>query len=129
MIFDEQYKIQQDDFRNHGEKTIFVYKDYSCEIIKSRGHWCGYVSLQGNTDNDDYDRFGHYNVHGGITFIQQVDGKIKIGFDCAHSGDFCDVSDTLNEYYHKEIFRRFDYVQSELKNLVNIIIDEGIYKP
>jgi hypothetical protein len=128
--FHNQWKIKTEDFDAHGEITEFYYKDYKCSIERCRGHWCGYVFMTGKTKRDDYDRFGHYNVHGGITCIVQIDDKIKIGFDCAHVYDFSETDENGQFYFDRgQIFRTFDYVQQELQNIVDEIISENIYKP
>lgn len=78
-----------------------------------------------------------FNVHGGITFADDglgcVDKKDAwfIGFDCNHLGDAKDVSimDEQGEKFHKEfgnfaddIIRTEEYVEEELKSLVDQII-------
>jgi hypothetical protein len=69
-------------------------------------------------------------VHGGITLIKQINDKIMIGFDCAHIYDFSKTYKDFKQYHNSEsIFRCFDYVKSEIHNLVDEIIEEGKYKP
>jgi hypothetical protein len=131
LSFDKQWKKRENDFKKH-DNVEFKYKGYQCEIRKTKTHWCGYVYLSGHTKSDDYDKFGHYYVHGGITYIQPVNGKIKIGFDCAHLGDFSEsmATQTFKKYHDRKTkFRTFNYVKSQIHNLVNEIIKEGKYKP
>lgn len=128
LSFDKQWKKRENDFKKHDD-TVFKYKKYQCEIKKCGGHWCGYVNFSGNTKNKQ--QLEHYKVHGGITFIQpSINGKIKIGFDCAHLYDFSESNKLFKKYHNEESkFRTFNYVKSEIHNLVNEIIKEGIYKP
>lgn len=130
LSFDAQWRKRAKDFQNH-ENTIFKYKGYQCEILKSaNSYWSGYVSFSGFTRDNDYDKFGHYGVHGGITFVGQRNGKIRIGFDCSHLEDFNEYDRKGIYAYNKDSkFRTFHYVKLQIQNLVNQIIIEGIYKP
>ena len=60
-------------------------------------------------------------VHGGLTYSNVSDGRWKIGFDCAHSGDLMPSSHLrfLNTPLHNntDIYRNVDYVKNELDNL------------
>ena len=128
--YEEQWNIQRKDFKNHKEETVFDYRGYTCKIARYRGHWCGYVYLNSiEIDDNDYNRFRIYDIHCGITYIELKDNKMVIGFDCAHFGDFSETSRLYQKYYYGEIFRTFNYVESQIKKLVDLIITENIYKP
>ena len=61
------------------------------------------------------------NVHGGITYTGtgvDADGKpdtFRLGFDCAHSGDWSPSRPVLSEY--QDIYRTIDYVREETMRL------------
>ena len=137
--FESQQTIQRKDFKNHPKETSFEYKGYMCKIIRCRGHWCGYVIITAkSTFNDlshtfnDLSQFGYYDVHGGVTYVNPInENKTMIGFDCGHVYDFANHPDDPSPptYYHGEIFRTYDYVKSEITNMVDQLIEENIYKP
>jgi hypothetical protein len=52
------------------------------------GHLCGYVQiLKGDNlfNRDDL----KISCHGGLTFQNRDEERFWLGFDCAHSGDYC----------------------------------------
>jgi hypothetical protein len=54
------------------------------------GHWCGYCRFEKRpVIEQGYDGLLTYvPVHGGITYaIEDEDGSMVYGFDCAHAGD------------------------------------------
>lgn len=72
----------------------WTYKGLHCEVIQhpALGHLCGYVDLPPEhklfgVDADELDV--NIRVHGGITYANFTDtGNYRIGFDCAHLGDY-----------------------------------------
>lgn len=126
--FKKEFERQQNDFRTHGDESLFSYKGYRCRIARCRGHWCGYVTLKGQARYNDLSAFdSKYIVHGGITYVNPLnDEEVTIGFDCGHVYDFSSVSEEDERYYHGEIFQSFDYVKSELEKLVDQIITETL---
>jgi len=121
--FTEELERQKKDFQTYGDEILFSYKGYSCRIARCCGHWCGYVTLKGQAKCNDLSAFDlTYTVHGGITYVHPInDEDVMIGFDCGHVYDFCST-DSIDEYYHGQIFRSFHYVKSELQQLVDQII-------
>lgn len=140
---------------NHME---FHYKGYFCEIHRHElGHLCGYVYIpvfQGPmtqkvmaylidhplTDGFDYTNFEEYfdlHVHGGVThgdIIEEEKGAlIKIGFDCAHSGDLIPgMKTTLGQirwgegsmdHLFRDVYRNIAYVEKEIKEMVDAITE------
>ncbi len=83
------------------DDIIFEYKGFNCNISRMflkepcvdaffGGHLCGYVDLPEDhkffeKKYDDID----VDCHGGLTFSEEKEGKWRIGFDCAHSFDYC----------------------------------------
>lgn len=62
-------------------------------LVNDGSHHCGYVALPADLADKDfmnYDSEASISVHGGVTYqdaLPQLEGKIVIGFDCAHAGD------------------------------------------
>lgn len=123
--------------QKEGNYKAFEYKGYKCRILRmGEGmpfehrlfHLCWYVLL---TKEDK--RYGKdwaeipYSVHGGITYsshklhLQQEEGWWRIGFDCAHA---CDISlpYQLNSELSSAVYRTMDYVEEELKRLVDQVL-------
>lgn len=64
-------------------------------LVNDGSHHCGYVALPADLADKDFVGYGSgeyvdISVHGGVTYqdaLPQLEGKIVIGFDCAHAGD------------------------------------------
>lgn len=102
---------------------IFEEKDYLCEIIRhdKNSHWCGYIFI--NSNHPWYEK--HYDnidadCHGGLTYSEYEEDKWKIGFDCAHWGDF------VSKYKTSGIWRDRRYVESECRKLVEQAIEAEV---
>jgi hypothetical protein len=52
--------------------------------------WCGYVTIPNDYPQFDYE--DEIECHGGITYQESVNGGIRIGFDCGHSGDLINLN-------------------------------------
>lgn len=124
--------------QKEGNYKAFEYKGYKCRILRmGEGipfeyrmfHLCGYVLL---TKEDK--RYGKdwaeipYSVHGGITYSSdrlhnQPEEWWRIGFDCAHA---CDISlpYQLNSELSSAVYRTMEFVENELKQLVDQIVDD-----
>lgn len=105
-----------------GDKKQFMYKSHDC-LIKRNGFGClcGYVCIDSTNlpldcINNVYDNI---NVHGGLTFGGFIDCKKYLGFDCAHLGDLIPKA----PYFDKGVYRDMDYVENEIKSLVDQILD------
>lgn len=152
---------------NHVE---FDYRGFFCEITRhdQMKHLCGYVYIplfQGPMtqrlmaylldhplDNGfDYMVFEEYfdiYVHGGVTYgdivEKEIGAFIKIGFDCAHSGDLIPgMKATLEQVSRaagrtpsiwgdlglfRDTYRNMAYVKKEIENMVDAIIGgEDLY--
>ena len=107
-----------------GNRKTFIYKGFNCLILRpmpeSGGFLCGYVEIEQNhelyNNQKCYDL--DYDVHGGITykdFMKKEDNKYLIGFDCAHYNDYMPTM----PYGSDGIYRTMEYVESELKQLVD----------
>lgn len=121
----ERYDILREQLLN-GDKT-FDYKGFTLKISghKSIGHFCGYViSIPDNIieykwNNNLSEIKGIYQPHGGFTAPN--------GFDCAHYMDLSvgmmqfNLPDKLKEK-SKATFKSSYFVESELKNIVDSII-------
>jgi hypothetical protein len=61
-----------------------VYKGFTLEArrkLDGMGHWCGYIS---HPSKEIMSAVYAQDVHGDWTY----DDEKKVGFDCAHAGDF-----------------------------------------
>jgi hypothetical protein len=82
--------------------------------------FCGYVVI--TSDNKlfglDYDNIYskvNISVHGGLTYSDESNGEWIIGFDCAHSGDFCPA------FSYDGIYRTKEFVISECESLAESV--------
>jgi len=108
----------------NGKQKIIHYKGYKGLIVQHPmvGHLCGYVVIpEGHIlYQKDYNVIDVY-IHGGLTYSGSLPGTEEgycVGFDCAHAGDWIPGLDLDGETY-KDI----TFVESELKSLINQIIN------
>lgn len=99
---------------------------------------CGYVVL--TSDNKlyglDYDELYsklNVQVHGGLTYSDEVEGGWAIGFDCAHAGDLCPAFPHFDGVYRTKEFviseceklaeevSKFSGIIKRLKNIESVI--------
>ena len=122
--------------QKEGNYKAFEYKGYKCRILRmGEGmdpeyrlfHLCGYVLLtkEDRCYGKEYDTIP-YTVHGGFTYSShrlhnQPEEWWRIGFDCAHA---CDISlpYQLNSELSSAVYRTMDYVEEELKRLVDQVL-------
>jgi hypothetical protein len=107
----------------------FAYKNYKCIVIRivSRdgpqekhvfgGYLCGYVQVPTEhpyfgKDYDDMD----IECHGDLTYSEGEGEVWLIGFDCAHSGDYCPSREFFNKTNPRmQEFRKKFPIPKELK--------------
>lgn len=104
----------------------FKYKGYNCKIrrVEHVRHLCGYVLLP----KEHYLYGKEYcdidiDCHGGLSYSEKENEYWVIGFDCAHA---CDLIPGLHEKAKSGsfgIYRNMGYVKSELRKIVNQIIE------
>lgn len=122
--------------KKEGNYKAFEYKGYKCRILRMGegmdpeyrlDHLCGYVLLtkEDRCYGKEYDTIP-YTVHGGFTYSShrlhnQPEEWWRIGFDCAHA---CDISlpYQLNSELSSAVYRTMDYVEEELKRLVDQVL-------
>lgn len=103
---------------------------YECAVYRnSVGCLLGYITLPKEHPwfGLESDELGDVDVHGGVTYTRHVlnaenpnDPKWRIGFDCAHGGDYTPLLLPYSAYYwNAGIYRDFTYVKSEVERLVN----------
>jgi hypothetical protein len=110
------------------DREEFEHAGLKCLILRhpELKHLNGYVALpKGHPyygkGYDDID----VEVHGGLTFAQEGDGKNWakgywwVGFDCAHWGDLVpQIVELLDREPHEfETYRNFAYVRGEIQDL------------
>ncbi len=64
------------------------YESRYFEIVTFMGHPNAYVSFPEGNYEKDFEEIP-LPVHGGCTFLGQRSGKLMLGWDYAHLGDFC----------------------------------------
>jgi hypothetical protein len=107
----ETKTTKTEDTEKHKDKEYYWYdREYRCSMTRhDAGYWCGYVALpakhpllkDGEVDKDAAKSL----KDGGISFV----GKVTIGFDAGAS----------------PIYRDFDFVQQELRELVKQLENYG----
>lgn len=116
-----------------GDFKQFTYLGMGC--FAKRGPvkaWCGYVKIPNSHPafGKDYESLD-INVHGGLSFSdvtlpQYPSEKVwYIGFDCSHAGDLCPA---MIEYFspHYDVYRTLEFVESELKRVVDQLIEMAL---
>lgn len=110
------------------DRQEFEYAGLKCLILRhpELKHLCGYVALPKGHPcyGKDYDDIG-VEVHGGLTFAREGDGKDWakgywwLGFDCAHAWDLVPQMVELigRELWEHETYRNFAYVRAQIKSL------------
>lgn len=103
---------------------------YKCQVIRNKHlkHLCGYVIL--TKDNKFYGKdYDHIpvQVHGGLTFSDEVNGEWLIGFDCAHHNDITPNIE-LNYQSNGATYKDMDFVKSECESLAEQISEYSISK-
>lgn len=98
--------------------------DFTCFIKRTGlGHWCGYVTIPPSYPEFDYDVI---ECHGGITFQEENDMGVTIGFDCAHSGDLTrlhtDNLTFIQLQFENSVYRDKEYVVDNVNNMVSQIL-------
>ena len=90
---------------------------YKCEIKRHDKllHLCGYIHIpKGHPlyDCDEEDGVENFiSVHGGITYNSKMSKYRRIGFDCAHVGDFSPGAFMVNAWIQMEDNREVDLEQ------------------
>lgn len=96
-------------------------------------HLCGYVELPkehklyGKDYMDNEEIFNEIDVHGGVTYTNEIKFKQQnytidyvVGFDCAHAGDYSPYFLPflgMNKRIANETYKDIEYVTNECKNL------------
>ncbi len=64
-------------------------KYYICYVDILTGHYCGYCEFpERPLQSAGWDRVVEdIPIHGGITYVEEFEGRMIYGFDCAHYGD------------------------------------------
>lgn len=107
---------------NEGTWGGFHWAIKRCVFRGGSWHWCGYVDLPAGHPWAALDlAWGApdgLSVHGGITYQESHDDGVRIGFDCAHSGDR-----RANDRHESPAdsgceFRTYEYVHGEVMDLI-----------
>lgn len=119
-----------------GDRT-FEYKGYKGIVrLQPLGHLCGYVVIPEDSEfyelsfEEMYEKaYDRIDVHGGITFIGDIDGQYCLGFDCGHVNDYIPPTKVVNgvvydmNFVGKENYRNIAYVGNEIKKMIDQIDD------
>lgn len=104
------------------DSDAWVDRGYLCAIRRNfMGALCGYVGIP--LDHPLlYHQFpaqvkgkveGSIDVHGGVTFNEEIEGVYWIGFDCSHYMDYMPVHPGHGTY------RTFEYVKDQVTSMVD----------
>lgn len=122
--FWEQCIVQRLDFATLQDGCSFRYRDHACSVERRVGHWEGFVVVRGK--DLDVAVLDTIVVHGGVSFLEPVDeDRWRVGFHCAHRGDFAldpllaEQVDPGSPFWREQTFRTFSYVRDQLRALVD----------
>ena len=98
-----------------------------CRIRRNgSGALCGYVGLPKGHEfcGADYSEvpWGQVSVHGGLTYSGYGDLLWWLGFDCAHSEDYCPRL-CRPEPAHGLVYRDFAYVKAEVEKMAQQLFE------
>lgn len=105
-----------------GEASGLHWQIKRCVFLGGSWHWCGYVDLPSGHPWAALDLARSapdaLSVHGGITYQKSESDAVRIGFDCAHSGDR-----RANDPHESPAdsgcdFRTYEYVHGEVMDLI-----------
>jgi hypothetical protein len=109
----------------------FRHCELNCLIRRSSlGFLCGYVLLPSEHPFFRKDRFDDVEVHGGITFADEIDGWWQVGFDCGHGWDYAPASPVSTS--NKDNYKTIEYVRKETEKLAKQIAEKAknvFYRP
>lgn len=106
-LFIKYRKHLEGPWQNEPDRVEFEHKGFPCLMVRQphSGHWCGYVGLPPGHKfyQKDYQEIEWAaDAHGGLTYSNACQGDVChtpkegepddvwwLGFDCAHSGDYC----------------------------------------
>ena|ERR1017187_5301940 len=157
-IIEEEHKATSDEkikWFGYGEWVeeidflTFKYKNYECLILRnmieepyakelymSGGHLCGYVNIpkEHKYHGKHYDDI-EIDCHGSLTFFDTDKyDKYWIGFDCAHSTDYCpsielfkknceEIKKFIEKFPFPKVFEKLALFNPTYKN-INFCIEE-----
>lgn len=112
-----------EEWKTEPDKKEFKYKGYECEIIRHPhlGHLCGYVTVYAPHPayGKDYYDLTEIECHGGLTYSCTNLNSTKIGFDCAHIGDYVPYMVQVSVYPDSDVYRNMEYVKNECIKIVD----------
>jgi len=124
-------RLNVSEWLDEPNREEFEHAGLKCLIIRhpELGHLCGYLAVK--RGHPCYGKFYDYlpyedlfpvDVHGGLTFSQEGDGKEYpkgywwLGFDCAHAYDIVPFMPSALSQHGS--YKNFNYVRQEIKKLV-----------
>lgn len=135
-LFDTELKrknLGEGEWVNEADEIIFEYNGYRCQIHRIfvrepytkeeawfGGHLCGYVYIPSEHVyfQKDYNDM-EIECHGGLTYSDFDDkGQYKIGFDCAHLGDYTPSTEHLKNTLPElmEIKKEYEYLKKGIED-------------
>lgn len=107
------------------DKKIFYYKKYECLILRDLtfGYLKGYVKVSEDNHISSTD-YLLIDCFEGINFLAKIPGHngIFIGFSCHNH----EILSPLNKKYYD--YKTITYVEKELCNIVDQIIEKDLFK-
>jgi hypothetical protein len=99
------------------DHLLFESHGYVCEIRRHTplGTLNGYVYVPRTHPIVGGEEAYELDVHGGVTFFDEVDGGFCIGFDCSHAGDY--IPTWTHTAQGTDIYRDIAYVAQQLEFL------------
>lgn len=115
--------MKQKEWELEDDEKEFEYRGYLCEIWRhpNFGSLNGYVFIPRDHKyfGKDYSDLDHIDCHGGLTFSETRGDFTRIGFDCAHYGDYMPFNPI---HFEDEVYRNMEYVEAECKKIVDQLV-------
>lgn len=134
--YDPNFNISKKPWETEPDFLEFIDEStgYRCFIQRhpELKHLCGYVELPkehklyGKDNMDNEEIFNEIDVHGGVTYTNEIRFKQQnytidyvVGFDCAHAGDYSPffLPWGMNKIIWNDTYKDIEYVTNECKKL------------
>ncbi|MGL5716241.1 MAG: hypothetical protein ACRCX2_24700 [Paraclostridium sp.] len=134
--YDPNFNISKKPWETEPDFLEFIDEStgYKCFIQRhpELKHLCGYVELPkehklyGKDNMDNEEIFNEIDVHGGVTYTNEIRFKQQnytidyvVGFDCAHAGDYLPffLPWGMNKIIWNDTYKDIEYVTNECKKL------------
>lgn len=105
-------QMYKEDVKKHGGEQVWNYRDIKLQALRAEhGAWCGYMFT-----TMDLPESVEKAAHGGITYGDRE----KVGFDCAHLGDWVPQ---FGDIIPQGTYRTFEFVKDVCERMADKLLE------